>query len=60
MSVFKKREKNDSVKPKELKESVENRTEDVGVFTRELMSNVVYGKRYFFECRMLKPLFTLR
>jgi hypothetical protein len=34
MSTFKKREKKDSVKPKELRESVENRTGEVGVFTR--------------------------
>jgi hypothetical protein len=34
MSIFKEREKKDSVKPTELKESVENRTEEVGVFTR--------------------------
>jgi hypothetical protein len=31
MSIFKKREKKDSVKSKELKRSTENRTEDVGV-----------------------------
>ncbi len=31
MSVFKKREKKDSVESNELKRSTENRTEDVGV-----------------------------
>jgi hypothetical protein len=31
MSVFKKREKNDSVKPKELRELAGSQTEDVGV-----------------------------
>jgi hypothetical protein len=34
MSFFKKREKEDSVEPKELKESVGSRTEEVGVFSR--------------------------
>jgi hypothetical protein len=34
MSVFKKREKKDGVKPKELRELAGSQTEDVGVFTR--------------------------
>ena len=41
--IFKKREKEDSVEPQELKESVENRTEEVGVFTRfiRIIINIV-------------------
>jgi hypothetical protein len=34
MSTFKKREKKDSVKPKESKELAGSRTKDVGVFSR--------------------------
>ena len=34
MPIFKKREKEDSVKPKELKESVGSSGEDVGIFSR--------------------------
>jgi hypothetical protein len=43
MSIFKKREKNDSDKPRELKESAGSRTEDVGIFSRfiQVIINIV-------------------
>jgi hypothetical protein len=43
MSVFKKREKKDGVKPKELRELAGSQTEDVGVFTRfiRIIINIV-------------------